>query len=68
MPPAARGRVFSAADLPRIQPIRVFNQTSGAKSPAWPPLAIDKVRYVGEVIAACVAPSKRPSTAARGNP
>ena len=26
--------------------------------PAWPPLAVDKVRYVGEAIAACVAPMR----------
>src|SRR5439155_3777836 len=55
VPPAAKGRVFTAADLPRIQPIRIVNQTPGAKSPPWPPLATDKVRFVGEPIAACVA-------------
>jgi carbon-monoxide dehydrogenase large subunit len=55
VPPAARGRVFTAADLPRIKPIRVVTQAVGARSPPWPPLATDKVRYVGEAIAACVA-------------
>ena len=61
MPPeivANRGRVFTAADLPRITPIRVVTQAPGARSPAWPPLATDKVRYVGEAIAACVAPTR----------
>jgi aerobic carbon-monoxide dehydrogenase large subunit len=58
VPPAAKGRVFTAADLPRIQPIRIVNQTPGAKAPPWPPLATDKVRYVGEAIAACLAPSR----------
>ncbi len=58
VPPTARGRIFTAADLPRMQPIRVVTQAAGAKSPAWPPLAIDKVRYVGEAIAACVAPTR----------
>ena len=57
-PPDARGRVFTAADLPQIKPIRVVTQTAGAKSPAWPPLATDKARYVGEAIAACIAPSR----------
>ena len=52
------GRVFTAADLPRMKPIRVVTQAPGAKSPAWPPLATDKVRYVGEAIAACVAPTR----------
>jgi carbon-monoxide dehydrogenase large subunit len=58
IPPAARGRVFAAADLPRIKPIRVVTQSAGARSPPWPPLATDKVRYVGEAIAACVAPTR----------
>src|SRR5881394_536753 len=58
VPPEARGRVFTAADLPRIKPIRVVTQAAGAKSPPWPPLATGKVRYVGEAIAACIAPSR----------
>ena len=56
--PRRRGRVFTAADLPRIKPIRVVTQAAGAKSPPWPPLATDKVRYVGEAIAACIAPTR----------
>jgi aerobic carbon-monoxide dehydrogenase large subunit len=58
VPPEARGRVFTAADLPRVKPIRIVSHATGAKSPAWPPLATDKVRYVGEAIAACIAPSR----------
>src|SRR5216684_1093210 len=58
VPPEARGRVFTAADLPRIKPIRITVHAAGAKAPAWPPLATDKVRYVGEAIAACIAPSR----------
>jgi carbon-monoxide dehydrogenase large subunit len=58
VPPGSKGRVFTAADLPRIKPIRVVTQAAGAKSPPWPPLATDKVRYVGEAIAACVAPTR----------
>jgi len=58
IPPAARGRVFTAADLPPIKPIRVVTQAAGARSPPWPPLATDTVRYVGEAIAACVAPTR----------
>ncbi len=58
VPPEAKGRVFTAADLPRIKPIRVVTQAAGAKSPPWPPLATDKVRYVGEAIAACIAPGR----------
>jgi carbon-monoxide dehydrogenase large subunit len=58
VPATARGRVFTAADLPRIKPIRVITQAPGARSPPWPPLATDKVRYVGEAIAACIAPTR----------
>jgi carbon-monoxide dehydrogenase large subunit len=58
VPPGARGSVFTSADLPRMQPIRIVSRAIGAKSPAWPPLATDKVRYVGEAIAACVAPTR----------
>src|SRR5437660_7735694 len=58
IPPEHCGRVFTAADLPRLQPIRVVTQAAGAKSPPWPPLATDKVRYVGEAIAVCVAPTR----------
>ena len=58
IPPEARGHVFTAADLPRMQPIRIVSRATGARSPAWPPLATDKVRYVGEAIAACVAPTR----------
>ena len=58
VPGDAKRHVFTAADLPQMQPIRVVTQAAGAKSPAWPPLATDKVRYVGEAIAACVAPTR----------
>jgi carbon-monoxide dehydrogenase large subunit len=58
VPPEMRGRVFTAADLPDMQPIRIVTQARGAKSPAFPPLATDKARYVGEAIAACVAPTR----------
>jgi carbon-monoxide dehydrogenase large subunit len=58
VPPKAAGSVFIAADLSQIAPVRVITQAIGAKSPAWPPLATDKVRYVGEAIAACVAQTR----------
>ena len=58
VPPAVRSHVFTAADLPRIKPIRITSHATGTKAPAWPPLATDKARYVGEAIAACVAASR----------
>jgi aerobic carbon-monoxide dehydrogenase large subunit len=56
--PEARGHVFTAADLPRMKPIRIVTQAAGARSPDWAPLATEKARYVGEAIAACVAPTR----------
>ena len=56
--PEAQGRVFTAADLPRMKPIRIVTQATGARSPDWPPLATGKVRYVGEAIAACVGATR----------
>ncbi|HUB43984.1 MAG TPA: xanthine dehydrogenase family protein molybdopterin-binding subunit [Acetobacteraceae bacterium] len=58
IPPEVRARVFTAADLPDIKPIRVVTQAAGARSPAWPVLATDKVRFVGEAIAACVGATR----------
>ena len=58
IPPAARSRVFTAADLPRIRPIQVVTQAAGARAPPWPPLAVGKVRYVGDAVAVCVAPTR----------
>ena len=58
VPPAVRSHVFTAADLPRIKPIRITSHATGTKAPGWPPLATDKARYVGEAIAACIAPSR----------
>ncbi len=56
--PEAKGRVFTAADLPRLKPIRIVTQAAGARSPDWPPLATDKARYVGEAIAACLGATR----------
>src|SRR5579864_3354024 len=58
VPPDARGRVFTAADLPHMQPIRIVTHAAGARTTAHPPLATDKVRFVGEAVAACVAPTR----------
>ncbi len=49
-----RGRVFTARDLPRLGELRAVPQVSGFKISGYPPLAREKVRYVGEPIAACV--------------
>ena len=59
VPPEARGRVFTAADLPRLKPIRVVNQSPGVRSPDWWPLATTKARFVGEASAGARGPRSR---------
>ena len=50
--------VFDARDLAGVQPIRADSALPGFKSSVQPPLVVDKVRYVGELIAVAVAPSR----------
>jgi len=47
--------VFVAGDLDGVSPIRADSGLPGFKSSLQPILAQEKVRYVGELIAACVA-------------
>jgi aerobic carbon-monoxide dehydrogenase large subunit len=58
VPPDAADRVFTARDLPRLTELRAVPQVSGFKVSGYPPLATAKVRYVGECIAACIAPTR----------
>ncbi|MGA7485507.1 MAG: xanthine dehydrogenase family protein molybdopterin-binding subunit [Xanthobacteraceae bacterium] len=58
LPPDAGGRVFTARDLPRLAEMRAVPQVTGFKVSGYPPLATQKVRYVGEPIAACVAATR----------
>src|SRR5215471_18595598 len=53
--PNASGRIFTARDLPRLAEMRAVPQVPGFKVSGYPPLATQKVRYVGEAIAACIA-------------
>ena len=46
-PAAARGRVFTAADLAGVKPIRAVSGLKGFKVSEQPALATDKVRHVG---------------------
>jgi carbon-monoxide dehydrogenase large subunit len=55
VPPAIRERVFSAEDLVAVAPIRADTALPGFKSSQQPVLATGKVRYVGELVAMCVA-------------
>ncbi|GBD48881.1 carbon monoxide dehydrogenase [Methylopila sp. Yamaguchi] len=58
VPEDCRGRVFTAADLDGVKPIRAVSGLPGFKVSEQPPLAVDKVRQVGELLAICVAPTR----------
>ncbi len=50
--------VLSAADFPDIGPIRAVPRVPGFKASDFPIFATDKVRYVGQPIAICLAPTR----------
>ena len=58
VPEAFKGAVFTAADLEGVKPIRAASGLHGFKVSDQPSLATDKIRYVGELVAMCVAPSR----------
>jgi len=55
VPTKLRDRVFIAEDLGAVAPIRADTALPGFKSSVQPVLAQGKVRYVGELVAMCVA-------------
>ena len=57
-PEQYRGSVFSAADLAAVKPIRAVSALRGFKPSEQYCLATDKVRFVGEPVAMCVAPTR----------
>jgi aerobic carbon-monoxide dehydrogenase large subunit len=58
IPEQHRNAVFTANDLAKVKPIRAATALSGFKHSSEPILALDKVRYVGELVAICVAGSR----------
>jgi aerobic carbon-monoxide dehydrogenase large subunit len=58
IPDAHRRAVFTLADLAGVKPIRAVSALRGFKVSEQPPLASDKVRHVGELVAMCVAPTR----------
>ena len=58
IPEAHHAQVFTAKDLAGVNPIRAATALNGFRHSSEPILAQDKVRYVGELVAACVAPSR----------
>jgi len=57
-PPGAENRVFTAADLAGVLPIVANSALPGFKPSVQHALATDRVRYVGEAVAVCVAPTR----------
>ncbi|WP_323768798.1 xanthine dehydrogenase family protein molybdopterin-binding subunit [Marinovum sp.] len=57
-PAGAEGRVFTAEDMTDLAPIRTVSTLPGYKLSDYPALARGKVRYVGECIAICIAPTR----------
>src|SRR5919197_2105073 len=58
IPTDQRGNTFTAVDLVGVKPIRAVSGLRGFKVSEQPPLATDKVRYVGELVAMCVASTR----------
>jgi len=52
------GDVYVASDLDGVDPIRADSALAGFKSSLQPILASEKVRYVGEIVAACLADTR----------
>ncbi len=57
-PQGAEDRVFVHADLAGVRPIRAVAGLPGFKPSEQPVLAVGKVRYVGELVAMCVASTR----------
>lgn len=57
-PEGAADRVIFADDLAGVRPIVADSGIPGFKSSGYPALAVDKVRFAGECLAACIAPNR----------
>lgn len=57
-PEGFESRVFTAADLSDVSPIRAESSLPGYNASDQHPLAKDKVRFVGECVAICIAPTR----------
>jgi carbon-monoxide dehydrogenase large subunit len=58
VPVAARGSVFFAADIGFTKPIVAVSAAKGFKSSEYPALTSDKARFVGDLLAICIAPTR----------
>jgi aerobic carbon-monoxide dehydrogenase large subunit len=58
VPEAHAGRVLTAADLAFVRPIVADGASPSFRHSEYPPLASGKLRFVGEMIALCVADTR----------
>ena len=58
VPERHAGRVFTAQDMEGVRPIRAESSLPTYKSSDHPPLARGKVRFAGECVALCIAPTR----------
>ena len=58
IPAVHRGSVFLANDIAHARPIVADGATPGFKHSEYPALAREKIRFVGEMIAICIAPTR----------
>ena len=57
-PAQSAGRVFTLADIGPINVLEAGPELSAHRHSPYPPLADERVRYVGQTIAACVMPTR----------
>ena len=57
-PAGHEAAVFTAADMPDMLPMRAPSRLPGYKAADYPALATEKVRFVGEPVAVCVADTR----------
>jgi carbon-monoxide dehydrogenase large subunit len=58
IPPEHVGKVFLASDIAFVKPIVAVGTAHGFKYSEYPVLATEKVRFVGDLIAMCIAPTR----------
>jgi aerobic carbon-monoxide dehydrogenase large subunit len=58
IPAACSGCVFLASDIAFAKPIVAVSAAPGFRYSEYPPLARDKLRFVGEMVAMCIAPTR----------
>ncbi len=58
VPECHSGRVFLIDDIGFAQPIVADSSAPGFKHSEYPPLARDRIRFVGEPVAMCIAPTR----------